>query len=89
MKGEINMCKKNFILSEMNEENYNLIVSNVILSQTKEFTYLDIINNLKNMFKEKVQIIERVVKNCLIRLRDDGYLRVLGCKYSVVELAIL
>lgn len=79
------MCKKNFILNEMSEENYTLIVSNVILSQTNNFTYLDILDSLKKMFNEKIEIMERVVKSCLIRLRDDGYLRVLGCNYSVVR----
>lgn len=79
------MCKKMFSLNELNEENYNLIVSNVILSQTESFTYRDILQNLKEIFIEITNSIEDLVKSCLIRLRDDGFLAVLGCNYFVVD----
>lgn len=79
------MCQKIFIESELNEANYNLIVSNVILSQTETFTYGDILENLKKIFSNVTESIMNLVKKCLIRLRDDGFLRVLGCNYSVVE----
>ena len=79
------MCQKIFIESELNEENYNLIVSNVILSQTETFTYGDILENLQKMFINITESVMNLVKKCLIRLRDDGFLRVLGCNYLVVE----
>lgn len=79
------MCQKIFIESELNEENYNLIVSNVILSQTKEFTYADILERLQTMLIDVTENIKSIVKNCLIRMRDDGFLRVLGYNYAVIE----
>lgn len=82
------MCKKIFNESELDERNYNFIVSNLILSQTDKFTYNDILDELSNMFEKLTDRIQTVVKNCLIRLRDDGFLSVLGSNYSVIEINI-
>lgn len=82
------MCKKVFDSMVTNEQNYNFIVSNVILSQTEEFTYNDMLNKLQNIFNEITEKIQGVLNKCLIRLREDGFLNVLGYKYSVVELSI-
>lgn len=82
------MCKKIFNESELDERNYNFIVSNLILSQIDKFTYNDILDELGNMFEKLTDRIQTVVKNCLIRLRDDGFLSVLGTTYSVVEVNI-
>lgn len=82
------MCQKIFVESELTEENYNLIVSNVILSQTKEFTYCDIIDYLKTFFDDVTEKLKLVVRNCLLRLRDDGFLKIFGCNYSVVDSVI-
>jgi hypothetical protein len=82
------MCKKVFNESELDERNYNFIVSNLILSQTDKFTYNDILDKLGSMFEKLTDRIQTVVKNCLIRLRDDGFLSVLGATYSVVEVNI-
>ena len=67
------------------ESNYNLIVSNIILSQTDKFTYNDIMDKLESVCGENKKI-KKVVKKCLIRMRDDGNLTVLGPTYSVVDL---
>lgn len=88
IEGDANMCQKIFKESELSEENYNLIVSNVILSQTEEFTYGDILENLKSMFMRVTEGLKNIVESCLIRLRDDGFIRVLGSKYTVNELAL-
>lgn len=82
------MCKKIFDESELDERNYNFIVSNLILSQTDKFTYKDILDELGSMFEKLTDRIQTVVKNCLIRLRDDGFLSVLGTAYSVIEVNI-
>lgn len=82
------MCKKVFNEKELDESNYNFIVSNLILSQTDKFTYNDIVNKLSSMFKNLTDRIQTVVENCLIRLRDDGFLNVLGTTYSVIEINI-
>lgn len=82
------MCKKTFMRNEVNEENCNFIVSNVILGQTEKFTYEDIINKLKGMFDKINSKIEYIVKSCLIRLSEDGFLSVLGSSYLVVDVEI-
>ncbi len=71
-----------------NERNYNLIISNLILSQTEKFTYNDIIIKLRDMFEEITSKMENVVERCLIRLREDGFLSVLGSNYAVVEISL-
>lgn len=82
------MNKKVFDKIIEDESNYNFIVSNVILSQTGKFTYNDILDKLNDMLGELNAKIQTVVKNCLIRLREDGFLTVLGSNYSVVKLDI-
>lgn len=79
------MCKRSFETNEIAERNYNFIISNLILSQTEKFTYNDIITKLQDMFEEITAKIEGVVEKCLVRLREDGFLRVLGSRYTVVE----
>lgn len=82
------MCQKAFDKMVTDEQNYNFIVSNVILSQTEEFTYNDMLSKLQYIFNEVNEKIQSVLNRCLIRLREDGFLNVLGYKYSVVELNI-
>lgn len=82
------MCQKAFDKMVRDEKNYNFIVSNVILSQTEEFTYNDMLSKLQYIFNEVTEKIQNVLNRCLIRLREDGFLNVLGYKYSVVELNI-
>ncbi|MDC0803174.1 hypothetical protein POG14_13335 [Clostridium paraputrificum] len=82
------MCQKAFDKMVTDEQNYNFIVSNVILSQTEEFTYNDMLSKLQYIFNEVTEKIQSVLNRCLIRLREDGFLNVLGYKYSVVELNI-
>lgn len=82
------MYKKVFDSNEIDESNYNFVVSNLILSQTEKFTYNDIIIKLKNMFKEITAKIESVVKSCLIRLRENGFLSALGSTYLVANINV-
>lgn len=81
------MCKRVFEESKVDKRNYNFIVSNVILSQTGEFTYNDILAKLSTMMEDITQGIKNVVKSCLSRLRDDGFLSAWDDKYFVIELA--
>ena len=82
------VCKKTFNEKDMSEEDYIFVISNIILSQTDKFKYEDIINKLKTMFKNITTKIENIVKNCLVRLREDGFLIVLGSNYSVIKINI-
>ena len=82
------MCKKSFKSEEIDERKYNFIISNLILSQEDSFTYDDIIEKLENMFDEITTKIESVLERCLIRLREDGFLNILGSSYCVVDAKI-
>ena len=82
------VCKKTFNEKDMREEDYIFVISNIILSQTDKFKYEDIINKLKTMFKNITTKIENIVKNCLVRLREDGFFLVLGSNYSVIKINI-
>ena len=76
---------KSFNKNEITEKDYNFIVSNLILSQTKQFTYYIILNELTEMFEGIDSELESVLSKCLIRLREDGFLSVLGSNYNVIE----
>jgi len=77
-----------FKLNEVNPTKYNFIVSNLILSKTGTFTYYDIIDDLKNMLGENNKNIEYVVQKALIRLREDGFLSILGSNYRVINFEV-
>lgn len=79
------MCVKALKENDLNEDNYNFIVSNLILVQKKEFTYDDIISQLKSIFEEITYEIKNVVKKCIVSLRESGLLSELGSTYSVVR----
>lgn len=75
-------------LEEINKSDYNFIISNHILAKTNKFTYDDIANELKDMFGEINSDIEQTLNKCLIRLRDDDFLSILGSNYSVRDVHI-
>lgn len=77
-----------FNLEDIKADDYNFIISNLILSKAGNFTYYDVRSQLVNMFGEIDNKIEYTLKQCLIRLRDDGFLNILGSNYSVTELKI-
>lgn len=82
------MCSIIYEESNMDVKNYNFLVSNLILSQTQDFTCNDIIRKLKEMFEDIGQELVNTVKRCLIRLRDDGFLSECEDTYTVVELEL-
>lgn len=77
------MCKIVIDNAKCDESNYNFIISNVVLSQTTQFTYASILEKIEQVFGSITTIIEDTLKSCLIRLRDDGFLCVLGSYYMV------
>ncbi len=79
------MCVKVLNEKDLNEDNYNFIVSNLILVQKDEFTYNDILAKVESIFKGITSELESVIKKCIIRLRESGYLSELGSIYSVVN----
>lgn len=75
------MCKK--VVNDQ-IKNYNFIISNVILTQKEEFTIEDIQNSVKVILDVMNKKIENMIKNCIIRLRENGYISELGSYYEVV-----
>ena len=79
----------NLYRNEITSEDYNFIVSNIILSQESKFTYKDMLTKLKLMFNGTSNELESTLEKCLVRLREDGFLDVLGSNYEVVSMNTL
>jgi hypothetical protein len=80
------LIKTIYIKNYLKPESYNFIVSNVILSQSTQFTYNDILNTLKEIYHDDISEVQNTVKKCLIRLRDDGFIHVLSSYYRVEDI---
>lgn len=74
-----------FNTEEITEKDYNFIVSNLILSQRHKFTYYSILEQLKIIFRGMNTNLKYSVERALVRLREDGFLNVLGSNYWVVD----
>lgn len=70
------------IPKEKIKENYNFIVSNIILK------FDEIMEISCNEIGCKLKEIKATVKKALLRMREDGFLSVLGSKYKVIEVSI-
>lgn len=70
------------------KENSNFIVSNIILNQKQEFTLDEITKIICNEIGYTKNEIEATIKKALIRMRDDGFISVLGYKYKVIDFNI-
>lgn len=70
--------------NSITKEDYNFIISNMILSKKSKFTYNDCIKDLNTIFDIVDNEIENTLKKSLIRLRDDGFLDILGENYKVI-----
>ncbi len=82
------MCKITLKESEVKEEDYNFIVSGIILSQGGKFKYNDIMDILKSMFTSIPKGLELALQQSLIRLRDNGFLNLLGSVYQVIPVKL-
>lgn len=78
--------KVTFDSKTITEKDYNFIVSNLILSQKCKFTYYDILTQVQKMFGFIDKELKSVTEKALIRLRDDGFLDILGSRYWVLNL---
>jgi len=76
---------KKFDKENLKEGDYIFIISNIILSQKVEFTYSDILGKVgKFLSIQHINTkLENLVKDCLIRLRENGFLSSLGSFYTV------
>lgn len=72
--------------NDIAEKDYNFIVSNLILSKEGKFTYTDCFEQLTTIFGEVDNSLKYALDNALIRLRNDGFINILGTTYRVSEL---
>lgn len=83
---EVSIPVDDFNNIELEAENYNLLISNFILSQAHHFTYEEITQNLKNTYPVlDNNLVNLYTEKALLRMREDGFLSVLGPKYTVIE----
>lgn len=72
--------------NDISEKDYNFIVSNLILAKEGNFTYTDCLEQLNVIFGTVDNNLKYTLNNVLIRLRNDGFINILGTKYFVAEL---
>ena len=70
----------------MKKENYNYIISNIILSKNT-FSYNEILDEIKYKFNNDEYAID-VLNKALIRLREDMFITILGNSYTVLNCSI-
>ena len=68
--------KKHFVY----ENEYNFVLSNIILAQNKPFTIEKILYDARN---HQIKDVESVLRNLLNILRDNGLIDEVGSTYSV------
>lgn len=66
----------------MNNNNYNMIISNLILSKKEPFTYNEILEEVKKEIGEDYEIIS-TLNQCLNRMKDNGFLKHFNFTYTV------
>lgn len=66
----------------MKQKNYNMIISNLILSKKEPFTYNEILEEVKKEIGEDWEIIS-TLNQCLNRMRDNGFLKHFNFTYTV------
>jgi len=71
------------VQAKLSEENYNFIFSNIILSQKEPFTYVSIREEIKKKTLRLDDKMDIAIRKCLVRLREDGFLDMLGSVFSV------
>ena len=79
---------KVFDKSEISVKDYNFIISNLILSQKSSFTYNTLLDEIQVMFGEINDELKCTLRRALLRLRDDGFLSILGSIYKVQQVNI-
>lgn len=62
--------------------NYNMIISNLILSKKESFTYNEILEEIKKEIGEDWEIIS-TLNQCLNRMKDNGFLKCFNFTYTV------
>lgn len=66
----------------MKQEDYNMIISNLILSKKEPFTYNEILEEVKKEIGESWEVIS-TLNRCLNRMKNDNYLEHFNFTYTV------
>lgn len=67
----------------MKQEDYNMIISNLILSKKEPFTYNEILEEVKKEIGESWEVIS-TLNRCLNRMKNDNYLEHFNFTYTVI-----
>lgn len=74
------------VISKQNlEDNYNMLVSSIILSQESDFTYNDILSRVSSQIGVSATSCKLVsaLNSALLRLREDGFLSLFINTYTL------
>lgn len=66
----------------MKQEDYNMIISNLILSKKEPFTYNEILEEVKKEIGESWEVIS-TLNRCLNRMKNDNFLEHFNFTYTV------
>lgn len=66
----------------MKQKDYNMIISNLILSKKEPFTYNEILEEVKKEIGESYEVIS-TLNRCLNRMKNDNFLEHFNFTYAV------
>ena len=64
------------------KENYNMIISGMILAKEESFTYDEILKEVQEQLGDDPEV-EIVLNSCLLRMMNDNYLKLFGTTYTI------
>ena len=65
-----------------NKENYNMLISRMILAKKESFKYDEILKEVQEQLGDDPEI-EIILNNCLLRMMNDNYLKLFGTTYTI------
>lgn len=65
------------------KENYNMIISGIILAKEESFTYDEILKEVQERLGDDPEI-ETVLNSCLLRMMNDNYLKSFNTIYTTI-----
>ena len=65
-----------------NKENYNMLISRMILAKKESFKYDEILKEVQEQLGDDPEV-EIILNNCLLRMMNDNYLKLFGTTYTI------
>ena len=65
-----------------NKENYNMLISGIILAKKESFKYDEILKEVQEQLGDDPEV-EIILNNCLLRMMNDNYLKLFGTTYTI------